>query len=478
MPSERGKKPAIHTKKHVDRLHRERQQTRLILTIFIGILVFVVGSLVYGYLDVKYFQLQKPVAKVGDVNIPISDFQTRVRLERNRLLSTYYQYQQFGQLYGMDVTQQVEQIQGQLDNSEAIGQSVVDAMINEELIRQEAAKRGITVSADQLEKSIQGNLGYFPNGSPTPTITPTEVTIPTLSADFLKYVSATPEITATPEMTATLEATATATLSPASSGTPELVASPTATLALATLTATTTEAPTATAGPTSTPEPTSTPFTLEGYKAEYQKGLDHFKKFGLTEEKYRSLIEIGSLREQLLEAVTAGTPREDEQIWARHILVATEDEAKAIIERLNKGEDFGKIAAELSKDPGSGAKGGDLGWFGKGAMVPPFEEAAYALKVGEISAPVQSDFGWHIIQLIARQNRPLNASEYQQARDKAFQDFLTKLREDYKVETYDTWKLHIPTDPNFNTVATESVQRATDQAATDKATTPSVTPVK
>jgi peptidyl-prolyl cis-trans isomerase D len=378
----------------------------------------------------------------------------------------------------MDLTQQIKQIQDQLDNSEAIGQNVVDVMINEELIRQEAAKRGITIATDQLEKSIQGNFNYFPNGSPTPTITPTEVTIPTLSSDFLKYVTATPEITATPEMTATLEITTTATLLPASSGTPELATLAASTTATLESTATATEAPTATAGPTSTPEPTSTPFTLEGYKTEYQKGLDYFKKFGLKEEKYRSLIENGLLREKLLEAVTADTPREDEQIWARHILVTTEDEAKAVIERLNKGEDFGKIAAELSKDPGSGAKGGDLGWFGKGAMVAPFEKAAYALKVGEISAPVQSDFGWHIIQLIARQNRPLNASEYQQARDKAFQDFLTKLREDYKVETYDTWRLYIPTDPNFNTVATESVQRATDQAATDKAAAPSGTPVK
>jgi peptidyl-prolyl cis-trans isomerase D len=475
MPSEREKKPAIHTKKHVDRLHRERQQTRLILSVFIGILVLVFGSLVYGYLDVKYFQLQKPIAKVGDIKIPISDFQTRVRLERNRLLSSYYQYQQYSQIYGMDLTQQIKQIQDQLDNSEAIGQNVVDVMINEELIRQEAAKRDITVPAEQLEKFIQGNLGYFPNGSPTPTITPTEVTLPTLSADILKYVSATPEITVTPEMTATIEATTTATLLPASSGTPELAASPTATPAP---TGTATETPTSTAGPTSTPEPTSTPFTLEGYKTEYQKGLDRFGKFGLSEAQYRSLVETDLLREKLFEAVTSDIPHENEQVWARHILVATEQEAKAVIERLNKGEDFGKIAAELSKDPGSGAKGGDLGWFGKGAMVPPFEAAVYALKVGEISAPVQSDFGWHIIQLIARQNRPLNATEYQKARDSAFQDFLTKLRVDYKVEIYDTWKQYIPADPNFNTIATESVQRATDQAATDKVTTPSGTPAK
>ena len=476
MPSERGSnKPVTHTKKHLDRLHRERRQTRLILYVFIGMLTAVIGLLTYGYLDVKYFQLRKPVAKVGDVLIPINNFQTRVRLERNRLLSTYMQYYQFSQVYGMDVTTQLQQIQTQLDGTEALGQSVVDALINEELIRQESAKRGITVSDAEIEKSIQGNLNYFPDGTPTPTITPTEVIMPTLSEDFLKYVTATPETTATPGMTATPEVVSTGTFPPASSGTPELLPSATATLEP---TATATVEPTGTAGPTSTPEPTSTPYTLDGYKAAYQKGLTQFAKFGLTEEQYRGLIRIGLLRDKLQEAITGDTPHAEDQVWARHILVKTEEEAKAAIERLNKGEDFGKVAAEISQDPGSGAKGGDLGWFGKGAMVAPFEEAAFALKVGEISAPVKSDFGYHIIQVIARQSRPLDATTYQQARDKAFQDFLTKLRDEYKVETYDIWKQFIPTDPNFNTIATESVQHATEQAATDKAATPTQTPSK
>ena len=469
MPSERGGKPVVHTKKHIARLERERQQTRLILYIFSGILITVIGLLIYGYLDVKYFQLERPVAKVGDVEISTKDFQTRVKLERNRQLANYMQYYQFGQVFGMDFSQQLQQIQKQLDSPEYIGQNVLDAMINEELIRQEAAKRGITVSEAEIEKAIQSANGFYPDGTPTPTITPTEVTMPTLSADILKYV------TPTSEATATLEPTFTPTLTPESSGTPELVETPTATLE-PTATATATEGPTPTAEPTFTPYPTATPYTLEGFKSQYQKGLEQFGKFGLTEAQYRKLIETDLLRQKLYDIVTADTPHEQERIWARHILVASEEEAKKVIERLNNGEDFGALARELSQDTASGAKGGDLGWFGKGAMVAPFEEAAFALKVGEISAPVQSAFGWHVIQVIARQNQPLDASAYKNARDKAFQDFLLKLRDEYKVQTFDTWKQHVPTEPNFNTIATESVQRATDQAATDKAAPATGTP--
>lgn len=94
-----------------------------------------------------------------------------------------------------------------------------------------------------------------------------------------------------------------------------------------------------------------------------------------------------------------------EQIRARHILVAPSDEAKAkeILGRIKSGEDFAKLAMEFSIDTGSGARGGDLGYFGKGAMVKPFEDAAFALKnINDLSEPVKSDFGWHIIQLTGR----------------------------------------------------------------------------
>jgi len=83
---------------------------------------------------------------------------------------------------------------------------------------------------------------------------------------------------------------------------------------------------------------------------------------------------------------------------ASHILVETEDEAKALIEQLNGGADFATLAQEKSTGP-SGPNGGALGWFGAGMMVPEFETAVVALKVGEISPPVQTQFGWHVVIL-------------------------------------------------------------------------------
>lgn len=84
---------------------------------------------------------------------------------------------------------------------------------------------------------------------------------------------------------------------------------------------------------------------------------------------------------------------------ASHILVPTKEEADAIIEQLHTGASFGDLAREKSQDPGSGSQGGNLGWFSKGMMVKPFEDAVTGAKVGEIVGPVQTQFGWHVIQL-------------------------------------------------------------------------------
>jgi len=90
----------------------------------------------------------------------------------------------------------------------------------------------------------------------------------------------------------------------------------------------------------------------------------------------------------------------DKEYNARHILVATEAEAKDVIAQLGKGGDFAKIAKEKSKDPGSQEKGGDLGWFPLGGMVQPFSDAVSKLQKGGVTqTPVQTQFGWHVIQL-------------------------------------------------------------------------------
>ncbi len=86
------------------------------------------------------------------------------------------------------------------------------------------------------------------------------------------------------------------------------------------------------------------------------------------------------------------------KIKCSHILVNKQSEALAIVERLKKGEKFGKLAKELSIDTGSAKRDGSLGYFGRGKMVKPFEEAAFKLEVGAVSEPIKSEFGYHLIK--------------------------------------------------------------------------------
>ncbi|MCA3597393.1 MAG: peptidylprolyl isomerase [Methylobacterium sp.] len=135
-----------------------------------------------------------------------------------------------------------------------------------------------------------------------------------------------------------------------------------------------------------------------------------------------------------------------EEVRARHILVESEEEAKKIHARLKGGEDFAKVATETSKDPGSGKGGGDLGYFSKDRMVPEFAEAAFALKAGEISAPVKSQFGWHIIKLEDRRNRPAPAFADVRERlsqalaERAQAEFIEKLRKEARIDRPGTEK--------------------------------------
>jgi peptidyl-prolyl cis-trans isomerase C len=130
------------------------------------------------------------------------------------------------------------------------------------------------------------------------------------------------------------------------------------------------------------------------------------------------------------------------EVHARHILVETEDEAKAIAEELKKGADFAELAKKKSKDPGA-SDGGDLGFFTKDQMVPEFSAVAFALEPGKISDPVKSQFGWHIIKVEEKRNR--KAPDFEQVKGqietyvtrKAQAEYVAKLREAAKIERLD-----------------------------------------
>jgi peptidyl-prolyl cis-trans isomerase C len=132
----------------------------------------------------------------------------------------------------------------------------------------------------------------------------------------------------------------------------------------------------------------------------------------------------------------------EQEVHARHILVETEDEAKAIEAELKKGADFAELAKKKSKDPGA-SDGGDLGFFTKDQMVPEFSAAAFSLEPGKISDPVKTQFGWHIIKVEEKRNR--KAPDFEQVKGqietyvtrKAQAEYVAKLRESAKVERMD-----------------------------------------
>lgn len=128
------------------------------------------------------------------------------------------------------------------------------------------------------------------------------------------------------------------------------------------------------------------------------------------------------------------------ELHARHILTETEDEAKAALAKIKAGADFATVAKEASKDPGSAESGGDLGFFTKDQMVPAFSEAAFKLEPGQVSEPVKSDFGWHIIRTEEKREKPVPT--YEQVKPqitnfvtrRAQQEEIMKLRAAAKIE--------------------------------------------
>ncbi len=144
----------------------------------------------------------------------------------------------------------------------------------------------------------------------------------------------------------------------------------------------------------------------------------------------------------------AGQQKAEMEAKARHILVASEEEAKGVLRRLKAGEDFAKVADEVSKDPGS--KGGDLGWFTADRMVPEFSTATFKLEKGQISDPVKSQFGWHVIKLEDKRSKAFPAFEAVKEQVKAYvaqkaqDDRMMKLRDGAKIEKTEAGPAPVP----------------------------------
>jgi parvulin-like peptidyl-prolyl isomerase len=420
----KSRRPQAPTKKHLARLERERVQQRYLLIGLIVVLVGIVAVLGYGGLQKLVLEPRAAVAQVGDTTITVSQFQERVRYQRSQLVNTYINTYQTMQLFAgqnaefeLSFRNQMQQIRFQLDPS-SLGREVLNSMVDDILIRKEAEKRGITVTEAEIDKAIQDQFGYFPDGAPpTPTAFPTALPTATLSPEQLAL--------ATPHPPATSAPTAT----PDPSATPTTLPSPT---------------------PVLTPTATATPYTQEAFTKDYQEIITQLKdNLEFSEAGLRDLIRSQLYREKMVDVLAVDVSLTAPQVWARHILVADEAAAREVLEKLNSGEDWSALASQYSTDESNKDLGGDLGWFGTGRMVVEFEQAAFNLNVGQVSEPIPTQFGWHIIQVLGKEERSISQSEYEQARLDRLENWLVGQRSDPSIQIFDLWSGVVPTTPDI-----------------------------
>ena len=188
----------------------------------------------------------------------------------------------------------------------------------------------------------------------------------------------------------------------------------------------------------------------------FQQRLDYLKDRSLRRayfaDKIASSVTEEAVRAQYDEFVADFVPAPE--IRASHILVPTEEEAKAVKAELDGGADFATVAKEKSIDPGA-ANGGDLGFFGKGSMVAPFEAAAFALTdVGQVSDPVESQFGWHVIRL--EEKRESAPPAFEQVAPQLQQQLLMTTFDDTVAQLMDGVEIDIPDAELAAAVAAQS----------------------
>jgi parvulin-like peptidyl-prolyl isomerase len=418
MPQNKSEDKPVH--RHPIHSAREQKQNRFVVIGFIIIAALIVGLIGYAFLYEGILKDKITVAKVNGAEIDNKYFQDRVRLERNSYIQQFLLLTAQSQFAGSDPAalefyqNQLSQIQSLLDGNEAFGKLVLDKTIDDEIIVQQAKSMGIEVTGAEVDEALQGLFEFFPNGTPTPEPT------------FVPY--------ATPSITKNQEAILKYTPTPA--GTP--ITPP--------------EIPDATATPLpvdTEQSPTATPYTEELYKQNYQEYISSMADINVSEENLRTYMYHYLLDQKVFSEITKDVTRDQEQVWARHILVKTQAEALIVLDRLNKSEDWSAVTADVSLDTSNKGKGGDLGWFARGRMVKEFEDAAFALEAGKVSDPVETQFGWHIIQVVGHETFPVSDSDYQTYQETAYNEWFNKIKETAEIKINDVYKDITPADPSI-----------------------------
>jgi parvulin-like peptidyl-prolyl isomerase len=441
------KSPKELSKKHQSKIEKEKRQNRILIGGISAVFIIVIGLVVYAFLSKSVLKNNQPVAKVGNTVITTSQFENRVRFERYQDINTFEQYAT-SYLAGFFQSQLLD-IQNRLDNTAQFGSDTLDTMISQAAMIQKARSMGINVSDAEVEAEIQANFNYYPSGTPTtsaPTATITFYPTSTLSAiqKTLTFETATP----TPKVTNTPVESATPTidlsLTPVPTDQSGAAPSPTVENNQPTKTATLSPSPAA----TETTTPTPTEYTAAGYKSIYSTVVAGFNtSTNFSEQELREYFRAILYERKVNEKISATVPLEQDMVWARQILVPDQTTADQVEKDLKSGVDWSTLVTKYSTDTNSNTNNGDVGWFAKGVMVKPFEDAAWSMDIGAISAPVKSDYGYHIIQVLGHEKRQLSADELTAAQKAAFQAFVDAAKTEYGVKKYDNWTLVIPSEP-------------------------------
>lgn len=404
------KKRAGLTRKEVARSKKARRAQRMIIIGLTAVSVVVAVVLGVGLYQEYVAKPGSPVAFVNGVPIRTDTYQKMVRYRRLLILNYIANLQaQKAQLDPNDESSQflAQYLQQGIDQAQAqmmaLDMQVLDDLIDEELICQEAAKNDLSVTEQEIDDAIRREVARGAGFVTAPDATATVAAVVEATATAA-FFTPTPLPTATPTLTVTE------------------VVSPTR--------------PTPTVPPT--PVPTTHVMTEGEFLERYKSLLDTIRKeAGLSEADYRRTIEANLLYSKLQELFASRVPTTEEQVHARHILVEAEEEAQSVLTRLEAGEDFISLAKELSTDESTREDGGDLGWFPRGVMVPEFEEAAFALQPEETSDIVQSSFGYHIILVEEHDlDRELEPSLLERRRASALSDWLEEQRQSEAVERH------------------------------------------
>lgn len=378
------------TKKQYSRAQREARTTRWIVGGAIAIGVIVVGLLIYGYLSEVVFEARTPVATVNGVIIRTDDFQARVRYRRVMLeqeLSYYRNYQ--GSLDPTDpssnfflaqIAQYIRQLEAQLaaDAAVTLGQQILDAMIQEEIIRQEATRRDITIPEEEIDLAIEENFGYSREAAAPAA--------PPLSGPI-----------------------------------------------------TDTQVATATAG-----------ITYEEFQQQYRDYVNNvLRPTGLNEDDLRAMFRANLLYDAVYQAIGESVPATMEQVQFRFIAFQSQDQANEVSQRLNAGESWDEIAAEVEAGGIYTGTVAEVDWRSRAYLDDQYgvtlSQALFESPVDTVlTRPMTGTDGrYYVLQVQGREERELSGIVLNFEQERAFQQWLDQQMQ--TVERSPDWQEQVPT---------------------------------